>query len=143
MRGRAGLNFAAPERAQKQNAAAGQAPGHVEEQICRGAVDPLEIVEQQEQRLPPRERTQHLGILLEQPALWHIAESDLRTSVDVKLASALERTIGGPSIVRDTARLAGAVEVAQGVNIRNTLVDRIADSVQDPNQAREIRKARR
>ncbi|MFI4894145.1 MAG: hypothetical protein ACIAQ0_12030 [Phycisphaerales bacterium JB058] len=76
-------------------------------------------------------------------ALWHIAESDLRTSVDVKLASALERTIGGPSIVRDTERLAGAVEVAQGVNIRNVLVDRIAESAQDASQAREIRKLRR
>ncbi len=76
-------------------------------------------------------------------ALWHIAESDIRTGVDARLASALERSIGGPSIVRDATRLAGAVEIAQGLNIRNVLLDRIADSVEDASQAREIRKAKR
>ncbi len=77
------------------------------------------------------------------PALWHIVEAELRTGADVKLASALERSLGGPSIVRDAIRLAGAVEISQSVNIRNVMLDRIADSVQDASKAREIRKARR
>lgn len=77
------------------------------------------------------------------PAVWHIAESQLRTGVDVKLASALERSLAGPSIVRDASRLASAVEISQGVNIRNVLLDRIADGVSDANTAREIRRAKR
>lgn len=76
-------------------------------------------------------------------ALWHIAESDLRTGVDNPTASALERTLGGGAIVRDATRLAGAVELTHGVNVRNVLLDRIADAQADPAKAREIRKAKR
>lgn len=90
-------------------------------------------------RLEP-ERLRATGI---DRALWHIAESDLRTGVDVTLASALERSLGGPALVRDAKRLAGAVELSQGVNIRNVLLDRIADGVNDDGKAREIRKAKR
>lgn len=90
------------------------------------------------QLTPERLRETGIG-----PALWHIATSDLLAGVDNTMASALERSIGGPAIARDAARLAGAVELTHGVNIRNVLVDRIADSVMDPSLSREIRKARR
>lgn len=76
-------------------------------------------------------------------ALWHAAESDLRTGTDNALASALERTLGGPSLVRDAARLASAVELTHGVNVRNVLLDRVAEAQTDANVAKEIRKAKR
>lgn len=76
-------------------------------------------------------------------AIWHAAESDLRTGTDNALASALERSLGGAWLVRDAARLASAVELTHGVNVRNVLLDRIADSQPDANIAKEIRKAKR
>lgn len=75
-------------------------------------------------------------------ALWHAAESDLRTGVSPEMAAALERSLRGSRTVRDAIRLAGSVEATQGVAGRNAVLERVAASLNDQNKATKIRAAK-
>jgi len=75
-------------------------------------------------------------------ALWHAAESDLRTGVSPDMAAALERSLRGSRTVRDAIRLAGSVEATQGVAGRNAVLERVAASLNDQNKATKIRAAK-
>ncbi|GAB5497285.1 MAG: hypothetical protein Phyf2KO_23650 [Phycisphaerales bacterium] len=76
-------------------------------------------------------------------ALWHAAESDIRTGVQAEIASALERSLRGSRIARDAVRLAGSLETTLGVPARNAMLDRIARSVTNQDTQRKILSAKR
>jgi hypothetical protein len=76
-------------------------------------------------------------------ALWHAAESNLRTGVSPDMALALERSIRGSRTVRDTIRLAGSIEATQGIAARNALLSRIAATLTDQAKAQKLLSAKR
>ncbi|RNC82694.1 MAG: hypothetical protein ED559_13240 [Phycisphaera sp.] len=76
-------------------------------------------------------------------ALWHAAESNIRTGVQAEMASALERSLRGSRIARDAVRLAGSLEATLGVPARNAMLDRIARSVSNKDTQRKILSAKR
>ena len=63
------IHFTAAVAPQEQNTAAGQPHHGVEKERCGCMIDPLQVVDQQQQRLAFRKRAQELSVLLKQPAL--------------------------------------------------------------------------
>lgn len=76
-------------------------------------------------------------------ALWHAAESDLRTGVTHPMSDALEKSIRGSRLVRDATRLAGSVEVIRGVEGRNAVLHRLAQRAGNDETRRRIESAKR